>query len=170
MEADAGHLTSLRTHFSDNALELSNTRIVQGIVGHGDGQAFFHKIDDPASNYGASACFEDTPNTARMQGLPCYALARLLEEEPILDMLHCDIQGAEGVTLSASMDALTARVRRVMVGIHSRGVEQQLLDAFGTAGWLLEDDMPCSIRHGKHLDTAPELLIDGLQVWRNRSL
>ena len=40
-------------------------------------------------------------------------LSRLLGEEPIIDLLHCDIQGAEGETLSASMATLNARVRRV---------------------------------------------------------
>ncbi len=169
LEADAGHLDFLRTHFADNGLDLSNTRIIHGIVGPEDGEAFFPVLADSASDYGASASFEAVAETRPMHRLPCHALSRLLREEPILDLLHCDIQGAEGETLPAAMEALNARVRRVMVGTHSRGVEHTLADAFGAAGWLLEDDLACMQGHAYGPDKPPVLMADGVQVWRNPS-
>jgi hypothetical protein len=46
-------------------------------------------------------------------------------------------------------------------------VEQVLTDAFGAAGWLLEDDMACILGHGYGPGRPPVLLADGVQVWRN---
>jgi len=88
---------------------------------------------------------------------------------PETDLLHADLQGEEAAVLPAAMAALSARVRRVVVGTHGRGIEEVLLRAFGEAGWELEADAPCAYAQSDG-DSRPALSRDGTQAWRNPRL
>ena len=68
---------------------------------------------------------------------------------PPVDLIHCDVQGSEYDVLTAAQETLNARVRRVVVGTHSRRIEAELLDFFAAQGWRLEDEGICRlIQHG----------------------
>lgn len=68
--------------------------------------------------------------------------------------------------LTAAQEALNARVRRVVVGTHSRRIEADLLDFFAAQDWRLEDEGVCRlIQHGGR--GALGLVRDGYQVWAN---
>ncbi len=165
VEADASHLGYLRQHFADNALDLADCRIIHGIVGASDGQAWFPVMAADARHYGLEASF--APTETAMHALPCHSLATLLAGGAVQDLLHVDIQGAEAQALPPALPALNAKVRRLLVGTHGRAIEETLLQCFNAAGWVLEDDKACGFTTG----AAPaELLADGLQVWRNPAL
>ncbi|WP_368418082.1 FkbM family methyltransferase [Rhodovarius sp.] len=170
VEADPGKLAFIRSHFSDNALDTGNCRIIGGVVGGDDGDAYFPIRENAAWDYGAHARFTQAGDIGQMQRVACHGLARLLDEETIFDLLHCDIQGAEADTMRAAIATVSRRVRRLVIGTHGRGLEQELFAIFGRAGWTLEDELACQMGrvagHGEDF----LLLADGVQVWFNPAL
>jgi FkbM family methyltransferase len=171
VEADAGHLEFIHTHFQDNDLPLESCRLIQAVVGAADGTAWFPAITDSASNYGASASFDATlaDAPAGMIPLPCLSLRTLLRDETVVDLIHCDIQGAEADTMAAGIDVLSAKVRRIVIGTHGRGIEERLFHLFTGAGWRLEDDKACRMIPDFQPGDPYSLAADGVQVWRNRN-
>ena len=98
------------------------------------------------------------------------AATSLLRDEPRVDLIHCDIQGAEADTMEAAMDALNARVVRIVIGTHGRGIEERLFHLFTGADWRLEDDKACLLQPDYRRGDPYILRADGVQVWRNRRL
>ena len=83
-------------------------------------------------------------------------------------MVHIDIQGWEGEVCRSCIDLLSERVKWVVIGVHSRVMDAELLEMFHAAGWVLEHEKPTRFR----FDTAKtnfEAMVtaDGIQVWRN---
>lgn len=101
--------------------------------------------------------------------VPCWSLAALLRDLPdLVALIHCDVQGVEADVLLAGSEALTSRVRRIVIGTHGRGIEGRLLDQFFGLGWTLEHEATCIYRQ---LGSGRlSLLEDGVQVWRNPRL
>ena len=160
----------MRQHFLDNGLDPDAHRIIHGVVGVTDGEARFPKLSHPHDHYGASAAFEgeetvDAPGYAGWETLRCLSLKSILADWKRVDLLHVDIQGAEGEILTATIDRLNKSVRRVVVGTHSRTIEGDLLDVFSGNGWILESEAACGFRQAEN--GACFLTVDGEQVWRN---
>ncbi|MFT8245297.1 FkbM family methyltransferase [Roseomonas sp. BN140053] len=168
VEGAASHYEFLRTHFRDNGLDPERYSLIHGIVGSEDGTAHFPRLHDPSSEWGAEARFDagdaTAPSGAEVDEVRSISLQTLLQPLPVVDILHCDIQGAESFVLPAAMNTLRARVRRIVIGTHGRAIEAGLLDLFAAAGWKLEAEQPCVLaQHGATLS----LVDDGVQVWRN---
>lgn len=170
VEADPGKVAFIRSHFSDNALDAGNCRIIDGVVGGEDGDAYFPIRENAALDYGASARFTQAGDIGQMQRVACHGLARLLDEESIFDLLHCDIQGAEADTMRAAIATVSRRVRRLVIGTHGRALEQELFAIFGAAGWMLEDEVACQMGRAAGHGEDFLLLADGVQVWFNPAL
>lgn len=178
VEGSKEHVDYMRRHFLDNGIDPVDHHLFTGVVGTYDGTAKFPKLRSPSDDYGAQAEFgaeadpavlddqRDCPKLAfdELEEVPCIALNTLLRQYSAVDLIHCDIQGAEGTVLGASIEELTKRVRRIVVGTHSRHVEAQLLDLFVDAGWTLETEEPCCMTFAPGRKT---LSVDGVQVWRN---
>ncbi len=167
VEADAGHLDFIRTHFADNGLPMESCRLIQAVAGAMDGTAWFPMLANSAEDYGASASFADAP--AGMLPVPSISLATLLRDETRVDLIHCDIQGAEAETMAAGIDEVSAKVRRIVVGTHGRAIEEQLYYLFTGAGWRLEDDKACLLQPDYKPGDLYTLRADGVQVWLNRN-
>jgi hypothetical protein len=58
-------------------------------------------------------------------------------------------------------------VKRIVVGTHSRAIEQGLLDELAPCSWVLEAEESCKYRQD---GPRMALIMDGCQVWRNASL
>ena len=172
VDTDAGHLDFTRTLFADNGLPLDRCRLIQAAVGAANGTACFPKLDDPAGDYGAVARFdldgEGCPEG--MISVPSVTIAALLQEESRVDLIHCDIQGAEAEAMAASIAVLNAKVCRIVIGTHARAIEERLFHLFTGAGWDLEDDRACLLRPDYRPGHPHPLLADGVQVWVNRNL
>lgn len=166
VEGMAEHVTMMHQHFIDNDIEPNRHRILHGIVGTRDGTAYFPTAKDATIEWGSEAIFSEVqpPDTA---ALDCVSLPTLMAEYPRVDIIHCDIQGAEGEVLPAALPDMTKKVRRIVVGTHSRGIEHTLFGAFLKHGWKLEVEEACTfnIIDGRHF--AKE---DGTQVWVNPHL
>lgn len=143
------------------------------MVGAEDGIAAFPKLHVAEDDYGANAVFDEGErDAAAMRGeleeIRCLSLSSLINGKDRVDLVHIDIQGHEESVLKAGIDVLNAKVRRLVIGTHSRSIEGHLFDLFQDNGWVCESEMPCVLR--PTMDGKRVLLVDGEQVWRNDRL
>lgn len=169
VEASPEHVGFSRQHLADNGLG-DRGEIIHAVVGEEDGVARFPKLVDPSDHYGAHAAFDPedakpAPGFGEWEEIPSVSMETLLADVPFVDILHCDIQGAETRVFTRSIMIMNERVRRAVIGTHSRKIEGELIDLFSANGWVLEYELPCVI---KQLEHGPfHVLVDGEQVWRN---
>jgi len=142
VEADATNIEFMKTHFADNRVDPRQHKIINAAVDE--------------RNAGASP--------SHPGGAPMISLNTLLSGLPVVDLIHCDIQFAESKAFAAGIDAVTNRVRRVVIGTHSRKIEDELIETFHSRLWRLEHETACKYRIE---DGMAYLYADGVQVWRN---
>ena len=97
----------------------------------------------------------------------CFSLPTLLGPLTKVDLLHVDIQGDEYDVLASAPRVLRKKVKRLVIGTHSRAIEQKLLDELASQSMVLESEEACLFRQQ---DDRMELERDGCQVWRNPAL
>jgi ubiquinone/menaquinone biosynthesis C-methylase UbiE len=168
IEGDRGHVAFATEVMRLNDLEQSS-RIVHGIAAPEAGRALFPVADDPSNTWGSEPIIDPSDDDVRRatEG----GTHVLLDAVPLrdlagggaLDLLHIDIQGGEADFVRANMNDISAHVRYVVVGTHSREIEGDLIAQFLAAGWSLEIERPCifAIARGR-----PDIRVDGVQGWR----
>jgi FkbM family methyltransferase len=162
VEASNRHIEFARAHFIDNGYDPNEHRLIPGAVTATDGVVEFPDISDNPADYGAGLNAQHSrAKTVPVQGL---SLPTIFDEVQRIDLLHLDIQGSEPEIISSSVDFLTAHVRWMVIGTHSRSGELHLLELLLKHGWSLIEEVPC--RMHPH-DGMIRLLTDGIQVWRN---
>lgn len=182
VEGDAGHIKYIRETFTANQIAPGAGKRIHGVVGVTDGEAFFATANDASRVHGGAAAFSESDKKAGafadfvaaqstlvegVDRLPCYSLATLMQEFNQVDLVHCDIQGAELEVLNNSIDHISAKVKRLVIGTHSFEIERNLLSLFPKNGWQLEGMNVCTMR----VDNGnPALIHDGVQVWMNAHL
>ncbi|HUB48836.1 MAG TPA: class I SAM-dependent methyltransferase [Acetobacteraceae bacterium] len=180
VEADPGRFALMQQHFLDNGLDPATHRLVCAAVGVGRGRARWPRIADPANASGARPVREDgggldIADSAYMAGavddfidVDILPLPELLEEQPEWDLLHMDVQGWETALCAGCADALTRRVRRMVIGTHSRAIDGEIIVTMRRAGWVLENEKPTRFTFDPSKGSL-ELMteVDGVQVWRN---
>jgi len=174
VEGAEEHVDFMREHLRDNGIEPADHRLLHAVVGACDGVAHFPRLAAAREEWGGEARFNIAPaNTtlttaaSDVAALPCVSIATLLDELDHVDVLHCDIQGAEADAIRAGIDVLTARVCRIIVATHRRAIEAELHHLLFDRGWHLEADQACRM-----IDVGDRLVLiqDGVQVWRNDRL
>lgn len=95
------------------------------------------------------------------------SIASVIKKLDKVDLIHCDIQGAEADAFERSMSAVNAKVARVIIGTHSHVIEERLFSLFQNWHWALEFEAPCRYQIA---DGVPRLHSDGVQVWKNARL
>lgn len=183
VEGEAGHVGFIHEHLRDNGVPAEAARVLHGIAGPRDGFAEFPRHRRASGDYGGAAAFGEAPgeragldhfvelrrdNLAEIERLPCYSLATLLEPFDTVDLVHCDVQGAEQEVFSAGLKAAGAKVRRVVVGTHSFALDRSLIGLFAGAGWVCEGVNACEMLERE--TGSPVTVRDGCQVWRNPRL
>jgi hypothetical protein len=179
VEGDAGHVKFMRETFTANGIDPDAGEAIFGVIGITDGVALFPKAIDASRVYGGFAAFSDAesvagpfadftahhgPQVEAVERVPCFCLATLIRDYEEVDLIHCDIQGAEGNLFPNIIELLSAKVRRVVVGTHSFEIDRQLACLFPRNGWDLEGISPCLMREE---GGRPVIIRDGVQVWRN---
>jgi FkbM family methyltransferase len=179
IEGDAGHIKFIRETFAANGIGPEIGEAIHGVVGTTDGEALFPRAKDANRTYGGSAMFSDAEISAgastdltasrsalvdEVQQLPCVSLTTLMRDFDRVDLLHCDIQGAEADLFASAIQPVSAKVKRIVVGTHSFEIDRRLVSLFAKRGWDLEGINICVMRE---LDGKPVLVHDGVQVWRN---
>ena len=142
VEADRQNMEFIKTHFADNQIDPAKHKFFHAFVGDRDSRA----------------------SLLKRGGARTMSLRTLLKDLPIVDLIHCDIQFAESKAFAAGIKDVSNRVRRVVVGTHSRRIEDELIETFRSWSWALEYETACKYR----IDNGvPYLNTDGVQVWRN---
>lgn len=193
VEGSKKHVDFAITHFTDNGLDPQEHTLLHGVVGPADGVAEFPILHEPSVDWGNSAAYPRAlsggrlarmksrvaaavrpirsllrrPPATHSERLTCYSLGTLLRPYAIVDLVHVDIQGHEHLVIRSAKKTLQQKVKRLVIGTHSRGIEQQLFDEMAGSGWLLEGEESCL--YGQ-LRGKPVLRRDGCQVWRNPRL
>ncbi len=179
VEADDGHCTFLRQHLRDNGLdEDSNFRLLKGAASSADGTAYFPLIESKF-DYGAAAVpsnemvlsegVDYRNRKVKYLEKSAFSLGTILQDRETFDLVHIDVQGSEREIIPASLEALQNKVKRIVIGTHSRSIEGQLFDTLSSSGWLLEREKPCkfSLKHGNEAIREKHTDLDGTQVWVN---
>lgn len=188
VEAEPAHFAQMQRHMADNAIPEEDRVLRRALVAERPGLALFPVTDTPEQSWGLRQAgragtaraavlagagaepVEGEPGRFRLPKSPhryrleeTVTLSDLLAEEPRIDFMHVDIQGAEERVLPAEADLLNARLRVLAVGTHSPAIEARIRDCFTANGWICHHDT------GQH--TRPDgRLADGHQVWRNPRL
>jgi FkbM family methyltransferase len=182
VEGDAGHIDFIRETFAANGIGPQVGRVIHSIAGVTDGEALFPIANDASRVYGGAAAFSDADRKAgvfaefvatqstlvgEVERLPCLSLATLMQEFDQVDLIHCDIQGSEAKVLNSSIEQISAKVKRIVIGTHSFEIERDLASLFPKHNWNLEGINACAMRED---NGKPVLTHDGVQVWRNARL
>lgn len=168
VEGASQKMPNVLQHFTDNGFPPEEHVIVNAAVGPIDGYALFTFLD-PIKEYGAEATFvEGGERPEEREGyeiVRSITLKTLLADEPLVDLIHFDVQGAEREVAVQSIDVLNEKVRYVIIGTHSRSIEGALVDLFLANGWKLVNEQPARICPSPA--GAEAIRVDGTQVWRN---
>jgi FkbM family methyltransferase len=162
VEADPGKVSYIAQHMVDNGFDPDDHVIFGGIAGACDGFAYFPVID-ATGNWSGEAVYGNPPE-GDYQKLPSISLRTLMKDEEIVDLIHFDIQGAEFDVVEGSVDQLSAKVKWVVIGTHSRSIEGRLIDLLLRTNWSLENEQPCRCFYK---GGRSDIFIDGTQVWKN---
>jgi hypothetical protein len=175
VEGDRNHLVNARRVMELNGFAPSDYRLLHGIAGPRPGKAIFPDPSAGNAHWGGEPEFY--PQAARLaeatamagKGVQVLDVMTLdaLGGGGIIDLLHIDIQGAEADYVAGNADAMAKSVRRVLIGTHSRAIEGRLMTHFETAGWRLEMERPAI---APLVGGAPQIRIDGVQMWANPKL
>lgn len=154
------NLTSAKTHLADN--DIHESALLEAVVGPSDGVAKFPKLKP--GDYGQAAIFEQPEQPGDFDEVRSISLETLLAPFKGVDLLHIDVQGAEYAILQRVPSL--AKVKRMVIGTHSRAIEQKLLHLLA-ANWTLECEEACWFTQ---VDASVALTMDGCQVWVNKTV
>jgi len=173
VEADPTHFKWMQQHVSDNHIEEHSYCLIEAAVDVDDGEVWFEqgaarnwwgqhiKRDPTEPNYGP-----DGQTSAEKR--PAISIHRLLRKCSTIDLLDMDVQGAEGEIVTAGIQPMTERVKRIFVSTHSDLIQDELREVFKSHGWTsLADHYP-----QREADTffGKIRLEDGVHYWANPHL
>jgi FkbM family methyltransferase len=171
VEAEPTHFEWLLEHFRDNGLDPTRHHLVCAPVARSR-EAVNFLVGQAASCYGQEivAAHDPRDDGLEARSMPAVTLADILEPHPRVDLIDLDIQGAELEVLSATIDLLDARVKRLQIGTHGRNIERGLRQLFQDHGWQIEHDFSWGSKLfvpkvGRELEVE-----DGVQTWINPRL
>ena len=160
VEAEPTHFRWLELHCRDNDVDAN---LVQAAVAPTRGKVEFG-VGRPASWY-VQAIADGTWSPESVVTVDAVALSDLLEPLDRVDLIHCDMQGAEAAVFEEAAPVVDAKVQRVHVGTHGPDVERRLRELFSSLGWANVNDYAC----GTSAETPWGRIEfqDGVQTWLN---
>jgi hypothetical protein len=89
----------------------------------------------------------------------------ILRAHDNIDFLDLDIQGEEVKVLTAGLELVDRKVKRLHIGTHGSQLEAELRKLFHSRGWILLRDYGC---HQSNLTPFGAIqFVDGVQSWIN---
>jgi len=178
VEAEPTHFQWMLQHFRDNHVDPAKHDLIEAAASGQAGHAWFY-FGKPSSWYGQSIIrdkaldkvsgkTEVDYNSEKARRVRTVDLAELTGRYRKIDYLHMDVQGAEYDILAAAPGILKRKIKRVLVGTHSKEIENSLRNLFGNLGWICQYDF--SIGGDVVVDGVALTLGDGVQVWLNPTL
>ncbi len=157
VEADAGRHRFMQAHMSRNGLMGTpqiNCKLVHGAVWTEDTTLQFPALDPRDSGGAVSAGVAERDyrgyetSFVEVQAL---ALSTLCEGLPVVDYMHCDIQGSELPVLRSAIAWLNAHARHLFVGTHSRVIDGGLIALFYDNGWDILAERACHFEFDRRI-------------------
>lgn len=172
VEGDPHHFRFLNQHIRDNGFDPGRQRLHQAAVAVEKGEAQWPVTEDSSGDYGFRPITEGGDYMARQfaatRPVKLLAMRDLVRSEDRWDLIHIDVQGAEGAICADALPELNARAKRVMIGTHSRKLDGDLFELFANAGWVLENEKPCKFTFWpNHASFEAMTTVDGTQTWMN---
>lgn len=152
----------MRKHYSNHGLSLSEHKLIHAALCEQPGKAYFYiggprggPFDRPPSAWYGQALTKDYEfrSKAKRDGkyagfkvylhesgwrsirLPSIGLRTILKKLDRVDLIDLDIEGQELVALTAAVDYLDAKVKRLHIGTHSVEIEAGLRQLLSDHGW-----------------------------------
>jgi hypothetical protein len=89
----------------------------------------------------------------------------------VWDLLHIDVKGSEVEICQSCLSDLSERVRRMVVGTHTRKLDGDLIALLYGEKWILEREKPTKFIFREDAPSLENMnVVDGTQVWRNPRL
>jgi FkbM family methyltransferase len=171
IEADPVRFDSLTNHMLRNGL-FTKANLVLGAVWDREDTLYFPKCG--LGDHGGSANTDQKEYRGakrEMQKVRAYRLPTLAEGMGTIDLIHCDIQGAEARVAEANPAWLTQHVLSIQIGTHSRDQEGRLLELFHSQGWDLIRETPCQYSYRRDCPSLEGMTTtDGELYFRNPKL
>ncbi len=190
VEAEPQHLAWARSHLAFNGIPAADVTFFDAAVGGAPGETVF-LVEMPAGRegnsarewYGQAVAWDDpasgTATERRYFGrelvampggwhgvrVPVARLSDMLAGFGRIDLVDFDIQGAETEAVREALGALTAQVRRLHIGTHSREIDAALPVLLRGAGWRCVRAYPC-LRWNR-TEFGWIRFNDGVQTWVN---
>jgi FkbM family methyltransferase len=171
VEASSFLFPLISLHLSENDVDTSGIRLINGAIATERTTLFFPKVNNPGDNGGQisaeNAGTDYLNRSVENEEVQAYLLEDLIPEG-IVDLIHMDIQGFEYDVLAGAIDIANKRVRSIFVGTHSRKIEGQLLELFHGNGWKLSRERPTRFTYeAERKDVVGWTTRDGGQYWIN---
>lgn len=181
VEGDEDHYRWMRRHLENNGLDPDEHTLIHACASDHEGVVPFLDSEDPSTFYGQR---EPEDRDVLPQGeagqvvygvdgraYRCVAsitLESLLRDVERADLVHMDIQGAEYRVVSTAIEAVQAKVARLLVGTHGTEIEADFRKLLGDRGWKRVYDFP----RGTMLESEHGTIHfrDGCQAWVNPEL
>ena len=128
VEADADRFAFMCQHFRDNGINPDAHTLLNAAVGARAGRARWPKVADPFNEWAVRPALDNNAADASYNGV---RLSRWV--------VHIDLQGWEGEICAAAADIMDQGVQRLVVSLHSRRLEGELLGLFHSRSWVLEN-------------------------------
>jgi len=159
VEPDPTHFLWLEQHLKDNAISAS--WLMRTAVTDTRETVQFSK-QNPAESYGQCIIRHADVETIVV---PAFTLSDILARfrDPwysfpdYVDLIDMDIQGEEARVVLSSVSDLNAKVKRLHIGTHTRGIEQKIRECLISNGWTCLADEPCGLQDGAQSWVNPRL-------------
>jgi FkbM family methyltransferase len=193
VEAEPQHAQWARSHLAANGVAQDDVAFFDAAVGTAPGRIVFLVGMPPGTDgnnarewYGQAVAWDglaveqDTGRTYHGRALLALADGWTGVEVPVVDIRDImarfetiyfadfDVQGAEAEVIGAAVAELTAQVRRLHIGTHSRAIDAELPRILGSAGWRCLRAYPC-LRWNR-TEFGWIRFTDGVQSWINPRL
>jgi len=148
------------------------TRAIRAAVAEKPGTMFFPVVSSAFDNGSAAAASAPEKDyvgrSIEHEEVPVVTLNDVFEGLTVIDLVHCDIQGAEVDVLVPHVELLNSLVKHLFVGTHSRKIEGILLECLHANGWRLLRERPTKFVHRPELPSLTGMTTrDGGQFWVN---
>jgi FkbM family methyltransferase len=193
VEAEPQHIAWAKSHMAFNGIPDADITFFESAVGAEAGETVFlvempegSEGNSPREWYGQAVAWDDPASgaaTARTYfGHPLVAmpggwhgvtvqvarLSGMLARFGRIDLVDFDIQGMELEVIREALGPLSAQVRRLHIGTHSREIDAELPRLLGGAGWRCVRAYPC-LRWNR-TEFGWIRFNDGVQTWVNPTL
>lgn len=186
-EAEPKHVEWLKTTLADNDISSADYRVFEAAVSGSTGEATFCIIipEQPEGWFGQFAAnwkvgdrevvgdyygrpLLDLGLERRAIRVPQIPLSSVLSDYRLIDLIDFDLQESEGDAIEEAIDPLSAKVKRLHIGTHTKEIEERLRKVLSDHGWICLRDYST----GQANETPWGLInfVDGVQSWLNPRL